>query len=250
MLNRVYTQTLVGLILCGVCAGATIGFVPATLAQTEHQVLTAQQKQTLIQRSEEIIKLASQGDFVTPLNYLAPEVKAYVTPALFQRIWETELIAQTGAFESIVSSKIIDVINADIVTLTLKFAQRSEAIDFTFNKSQELVGITLPSSLSLDEISEAFVADLNKGDYGSARGYLNPLFKAEIFAEKLETEWQNELKSYGKFQKVVDVKVKPGSSLNAPDVAIVTLAFENETRDYFFFFDNNRKIVNLDFVTD
>ena len=106
------------------------------------------------------------------------------------------------------------------------------------------------SSLSIDEIAEAFVNDLNAGDYGSARGYLNPLFKAEIFADKLETEWQTELQSYGKFQDVVDVKVKPGSTFGAPDVAIVTLEFENQTRDYFFFFDNNRKIVNVDFVVD
>jgi hypothetical protein len=221
-----------------------------TLAQAERQVLTTQQKQNLIQRSEEIVKLANQGEFARTMGYLAPEVKAYITPEMFQRVWETELIKQTGAFQSITGSKVTDVINADIVTLTLKFAQRSEDIQFTFNKSQELIGVTLPSSLSIDEIAEAFVMDLSKGDYGSARGYLNPLFKAEIFADKLETEWKNELASYGKFQKVVDVKVKPGSTFDAPDVAIVTLAFEKETRDYFFFFDSNRKIVNIDFVVD
>jgi hypothetical protein len=250
MLNRVYTKNLVGLILCGMCAGSMIGFAPVTFAQGDRQVLTSEQKQALIERSEEIIELANQGDYVTPLNYLAPEVQVYVTPELFQRIWETELIEQTGAFESVLSTKVIDVINADIVTLNLQFANRSEDIQFTFNKSQELVGISLPSTLSIDEITETFITDLNNGNYGSARGYLNPIFKAEIFAEKLETEWQNELRSYGDFEKIVDVKVKTGSTLSQPDVAIVTVAFDKETRDYFFFFDNNRKIVNVDFVTD
>ena len=250
MSNRVYQKNLVALLLCSICAGPILMVTPMALAQVERQVLTSQQKQDLIQRSEEIVNLANQGEFARALGYLAPEVKAYVTPELFQRVWETELIEQTGAFEAITGSKVIDVINADIVTLTLKFAQRSDDIQFIFNKSQELIGITLPSSLSIDEIAAAFVMDLSQGDYGSARGYLNSMFKAEIFADKLETEWQNELTSYGPFQEVVDVKVKPGSTFDAPDVAIVTLAFENETRDYFFFFDTNRKIVNIDFIVD
>ncbi|MFM1841724.1 MAG: hypothetical protein RLZZ490_457 [Cyanobacteriota bacterium] len=250
MLNRLYRKNLVTLLLCSFCAGPILTVAPPSLAQTERQVLTTQQKQDLVQRSEEVITLANQGDFARALSYLAPEVKAYLTPEMLQRVWETELIEQTGAFESITGSKIIDVINADIVTLTVKFAQRSEDIQFIFNKSQELIGITLPSSLSIDEISEAFVMNLSKGDYGASRGFLNPLFKTEIFADKLETEWQNELASYGPFEEVVDVKVKPGSTFDAPDVAIVTIAFENETRDYFFFFDSNRKIVNIDFVVD
>ena len=135
MLNRVYTKTLVGLIICSVCAGPIIGFAPVTLAKTQHQALTSQQKQALIERSEKIVNLANQGDYASLPSYLAPEVKAYVTPELFQRIWEVELIEQTGAFESVTGSKVVDVINADIVTLTLKFAQRSEDIQFTFNKS-------------------------------------------------------------------------------------------------------------------
>lgn len=250
MLNPINRHQLVALMLCSLCIGQVLTVAPPTAAQSQYQVLTPQQKQTLIERSEEIIRLANQGDFQAALNYLAPEVKAYLTPEDLKRVWNVELLEQTGAFQGITSSKIIDVINADIVTLTLKFAQRSDELQFVFNKSQELIGITLPSSLSIDEIAEAFVNDLNAGDYGSARGYLNPLFKAEIFADKLETEWQAELQSYGKFQDVVDVKVKPGSTFGAPDVAIVTLEFENQTRDYFFFFDNNRKIVNVDFVVD
>lgn len=236
--------------LCGLLAGPIIAYTPASFAQAQRQSLTQQQKDTIINRAEEIVKLANQDKYQQVLQYLASAVKEYVTADRVKGLWESEVLSNAGDFKEIAGAKVVDVINADIVSLTLKFANGSKDVQFIFNKQQELVGISLPSSLSVDEVAEGFVENLAKGNYGEARAVLNPLLKTEIFADKLEQEWQEEIKQYGKFKRVVDVKVKPSNTLGSPDLAIVTIAFDKETRDYFLFLDGDRKIVNIDFVDD
>ncbi len=251
MFNHHPYKALTTLTLAVALLSPVIGdILPATAQPAQSQVLSPDQKNAIIQRSEAVINLLEQGKYAEIINSLSPSVKTYVTTDLVKTIWENDLIANNGEFKKIVGSKVIDAINADIVTLTVQFAKRTEAIQFVFDKNQALIGINTPSTLSLDEISEKFFNDLARGNYGEARGYLHPLLKTEIFVPQIQSRWQQQLTLNGAFKKVSDVKVKTGSTLNEPDVAIVTVQFANKTADYFIFFDNDRKIVNIDFVAD
>ncbi|WP_194013510.1 DUF3887 domain-containing protein [Synechocystis salina] len=216
----------------------------------ERQIITAEQRQELIATSEQILSLINAGQYAAALDYLVPESRDYITPEQLKSIWENEIIAKDGAFEEVVTAKVIDVVNADIVILNAKFANISENIQFIFNKEQQLIGFGVPNKQSIDAIVTSFINNLATGEYGLARGYLSSLFKTEIFAAKLEKEWQEELKKYGNFKEIKNIVVRPGTTLSEPDVAIVTLEFERGNDSYFIFFDNQTAIINIDFVTD
>ncbi len=216
----------------------------------ERQIITAEQRQELIAISEQILSLINAGQYAAALDYLVPESRDYITPEQIKSIWENEIIAKDGAFQEVASAKVIDVINADIVILNVRFANVSENIQFIFNKEQQLIGFGVPNKQSIDAIVTSFVNNLATGEYGLARNYFSPLFKTEIFPAKLEEEWQIELSQYGKFKGIKDIVVRPGATLSEPDLAIVTLEFEQSTNDYFILFDDQTNIVNIDFVTD
>ncbi|MBE9242296.1 MULTISPECIES: DUF3887 domain-containing protein [Synechocystis] len=237
------------LTVLGLITTPMVIFAPPSYSQ-ERQIITAEQRQELIATSEQILSLINAGQYAAALDYLVPESKDYITPEQIKAIWENEIIAKDGAFEEVVTAKVIDVVNADIVILNARFANISENIQFIYNKEQQLIGFGVPSKQSIDAIVTSFINNLATGEYGLARRYFSPLFKTEIFPAKLEEEWQIELNQYGKFKGIKDIVVRPGVTLSEPDLAIVTLEFEQSTNDYFILFDNQTAIINIDFVTD
>ncbi|MBD2654924.1 DUF3887 domain-containing protein [Synechocystis sp. FACHB-383] len=237
------------LTVLGLITTPMVIFAPPSYSQ-ERQIITAEQRQELIATSEQILSLINAGQYAAALDYLVPESKDYITPEQIKAIWENEIIAKDGAFEEVVTAKVIDVVNADIVILNARFANISENIQFIYNKEQQLIGFGVPSKQSIDAIVTSFINNLATGEYGLARRYFSPLFKTEIFPAKLEEEWQIELNQYGKFMGIKDIVVRPGVTLSEPDLAIVTLEFEQSTNDYFILFDNQTAIINIDFVTD
>lgn len=249
MFYNLSTRGLGVLAALGCLTAPVVLLAPPSYAQ-ERQILTAEQRQQIVATSEEILELINSGKYAEALNYLVPATRNYITPEQLKTIWEEQIIAKDGPFQEVVRAKVVDVVNADIAILNVRFAQGSENIQFIFNKNQELVGFGIPNLQSIDAIATSFINNLAAGEYGLARNYLSPIFKAEIFASKLETEWQDELKQYGDFKKVVDIVVRPGTTLSEPDVAIVTVEFERGTDTYFLFFDDQTNIVNVDFITD
>jgi hypothetical protein len=222
---------------------------PPSSAQ-ERQILTAEQNQQLITTAEGILELVNTGKYTEALNYLIPATRDYITSDQLKTIWEDQIIKNNGSFQEVATAKVIDVVNADIVILNVRFSERSENIEFIFNKDQKLVGMGIPNLQSIDAIATSFINNLATGEYGLARNYLSPLFKTEIFASKLEEEWGKEIKQSGNFKKIVDISVRPGKSLNEPDVAIASVEFERSTNTYFLFFNNQSGIVNVDFIAD
>ncbi|MEB3309015.1 MAG: DUF3887 domain-containing protein [Snowella sp.] len=211
------------------------------------QALTESQTQDLQKQAETLIGLLGKKDYKQVRELLSPELQKFWTVEQIQSIWETELIDKFGPFQKIVSSRVIDVINADVVRVTVQFAKKTEDILVTYDKQQQLIGLDWPSSKNIDQLATRFVNSLVIKDYGRARGDLSPLLKAEFFPDRVQRRWETLLSRTGPFQRIVKITNKPSTTANVPDVVIVKIQFENLTDDLFIFFNKEKQIVNIDF---
>jgi hypothetical protein len=227
----------------GVVLAAPSPASPSILAQA----LTPDQQQKIVQQAEKFVDRLGQGNYSQALQLLNPDLQAYWTPESLKAIWQRDLIQEAGSYQKILRSSVIDVINADIVRVSVQFQRRSEDILFTFNKQQALVAVSWSSGQSIDAVVTDFIQALVQEDYGKARGYLSPLLKTEIFPTQIQGNWEKLLQVNGAFQKLTNIDIKPGGQLGAPDVVIATVQFANRSQDFFLFFDHTRRIVNVDF---
>jgi len=211
------------------------------------QTLTDTQKQDIQKQAEEFVELLGKKKSSEARAVLAKKLQKNWTPAQIQALWETEIISQFGPFQKVVSSKAIDIINADVVKVTTQFAKGSENILITFNKNQEVIAVNWPSNKSVEKIAEAFVNDIVAKDYARARGYLSPALKTEFFAENIEKSWENLVKRTGQFKKILDIQHQPGGTTAAANVVIIKIEFEKVTDYLFIFFNQDKQIVNVDF---
>lgn len=211
------------------------------------QALTESQTQNLQKQAETLIGLLGKKDYKQVRQLLSPELQKFWTVEQIQSIWETELIGKFGPFQKIVSSHVIDVINADVVRVTVQFAKKTEDLLVTYDKQQRLIGLDWPSSKNIEQLATRFVNSLVIKDYARARGDLSPLLKAEFFPERIQSRWETLLRRTGPFQRIVRITNKPSTMANIPDVVIVKIQFENLTDDFFIFFNKDKQIVNVDF---
>jgi hypothetical protein len=199
------------------------------------------------QVAERFITLLGKGDYTKARGLLAPSLQSQWSAEKIQQLWEQDLIKRTGAFQNIIKSKNINAINAELVTLDVKFANSQEDIIVTLNPNRQIIGLDLPETRTVEEISREFVNALVTGDYAKARGYLHPLLKTEEFPQKVQQQWEEMLKTTGSFKRQVGYNVRKGSGNDGVDVVLVTLQFEKITEDLFLVFDDNKQIVNVDF---
>jgi hypothetical protein len=211
------------------------------------QTLTDTQKQDIQKQAEEFVELLGKKKSSEARAVLAKKLQKNWTPEQIQALWETEIISQFGPFQKVVSSKAIDIINADVVKVNTQFAKGSENILITFNKNQEVIAVNWPSNKSVEKIAEAFVNNIVAKDYARARGYLSPALKTEFFAENIEKSWGNLVKRTGSFKKILDIQHQPGGTTAAANVVIIKIEFEKVTDYLFIFFNQDKQIVNVDF---
>lgn len=211
------------------------------------QVLTDTQKQDIKKQAEEFVELLGKKKSREARAILAKKLQKNWTPEQIQALWETEVISQFGPFQKVVSSKAIDIINADVVKVTTQFAKGSSEILITFNKKQEVIAVNWPSNKSIEKIAETFVNNLAVKDYARARSHFSPALKTEFFAENIEKSWANLIKRTGPFQKILDIQHQPGGTTAAANVVIVKIQFEKVTDYLFIFFNQEKQIVNVDF---
>ncbi|NJQ98978.1 MAG: DUF3887 domain-containing protein [Hydrococcus sp. CSU_1_8] len=199
------------------------------------------------QKAEEFIQLLGSQDYAKAREILAPPLQAEWSSEKIQNLWENDLLATAGAFQSIVKTKAIDAINAQLIIVTTKFANSEEDLIVTLNPQQQIVGLDFPETRNIEEIAQEFVNALVAEDYPQARGYLHPLLKAEAFPEKVQQKWENLLKITGPYKQQVGYEVRKGSDGDGVDVVLVTLEFEKVSEDLFLVFDDQKQIVSVDF---
>lgn len=201
----------------------------------------------LQQTAEQFIQLLGKKDYVQARSILAPALQSEWSAEKIQQLWEGDLLANTGAYQSIVKSKAIDAVNAQLIVVTVKFDRGEKDLIVTLNPQQQIVGLDFPETKSIEEIATEFVKALAAKDYAKARGYLHPLLKAEAFPEKVQQKWEDLVKVTGPYKQQVGYQVKKGSDLDGVDVVLVTIQFEKVTEDLFLVFDDQKQIVNIDF---
>jgi len=205
-------------------------------------------KKNLVKRSTQFIEYLSAGQSAQAYQLLPQQLQNYWTPKTLQVLWEEDFIGDSGTFQKILKSQVFDVINANIVKMSVQFERHSQEILFTYNGAQELIAISWTNRKTVPETVQEFFQALGNKDYGRARGYFSPLLKTEILPERVDKSWNQALNINGAYKGIRSIDVQSSGISGSPDVAIVTVEFAQRDQDFFLFFDNNRKIVNLDFV--
>ncbi len=209
------------------------------------QSLTDAQEKQLTQKAEQIVDLLNQKNYARVRELLAPQLASQLTTEQVAQIWEN-LIAKTGPVQKILSYRVINTVNADLVVVTAEFAQEKSDFIITFNRDRQIVGVDFPKVESIEEIAEIFVNSIVENNYPRARGYLHPFLKTEIFPQQIQGTWQAIVKQNGAFQRIVETDVRSGSTVDDTDVAIVTVEFSKTTEPVFIMFNSQRQIVGID----
>jgi hypothetical protein len=63
----------------------------------------------------------------------------------------------------------------------------------------------------------------------------------------VDQKWENLLKQTGPYQRQLSSSVKTGSSVDDADLVIVTVEFEKVTDNLIIIFDNQKRVVGIDF---
>ena len=211
------------------------------------QALTDSQKAIITKKAEEFISLLGQNKAKQAREIIPSKLQEYWTAEKIQAVWDTDLIAQFGPYQKILRSKVIDVINADVVKVTVQFSKGTEDVLITFDKQQKPIAFNWPSNKNIEAITKAFANDLGNKNFISARKYLSPLIKAELSPENIQTKWEKLLKRTGPYQKTLSMITESGGTRADQNVVIVKIQFEKVTENLFVFFDENKQIINVDF---
>jgi hypothetical protein len=245
-----FFKSLCPLLTLALLTGSGVLFSPlvaqAQPAPQEQPLSVA--KQNLVKRSTQFIDYLNAGQSAQAYQLLPQQLQNYWTPKTLQALWEEDFIEDSGAFKKVLKSQVLDVVNANIVKMSVQFERRSQEILFTYNGAQELIAISWTNRKTIPETVQEFFQALSNQDYGRARGYFSPLLKTEILPERVEKSWNQGLNINGAYKGIKSIDVQSSGIAGVPDVAIVTVEFAQRHQDFFLFFDNNRKIVNLDFV--
>jgi hypothetical protein len=205
----------------------------------------ATQNPALQQKALDILDLARKEKFEEIRAYAAPELAKRVSAKDIKRIWEN-LLESTGPVEKVISSHVINTVNADLVVVNTQFKSKTGKFMFIFNPQGLFLGIDFPAVGTIDKTAKIVVQALADNDFVKARGYLSAFLKTEIFPQQVQDKWQRLLKSTGPFKRIDTITVVPGSEGNPTDVVLVTVEFAKITEDIFVIFDQDRRIVGID----
>ncbi|MBE9167484.1 DUF3887 domain-containing protein [Pleurocapsales cyanobacterium LEGE 06147] len=205
------------------------------------------QSEEIQNKTEKLINWLNEGEFTEVHQALHPDLQANWSSERIERRWK-ELLAQTGSLQRIVDYNVVETINSDIVLLTLEFENGTNEMLLDFNKQGQIVGIDFPQTQSIEEIAEKFVDDLATQDFASARSYLHPFLKEEIFPAQIQQKWEQFVTQTGPFKKIVRTEARRGSDIDNIDLVLVTVEFAKVTDDLIFAFDQDKRIINVDVI--
>lgn len=230
-----------------------VGELPAQ-AQVEDMAPSTQETQSgkaqlqeIQKKAEEMINWLDEGEFVKAREVLAPQLQSEWSTEKIEGVWE-DLLAETGPLKRVVNLNAIETINSDLVVAILEFENATKKLIFIFDRDRQIIGVDFPATESVEEIAQKFVNDLANQDFASARGYLHPYLKEEIFPEQIRAKWQRLLSQTGPFQKIVTTQVRTGSDVDNIDMVLVSVQFAQVTEDLVVVFDKDKKIVNVDTI--
>ncbi|HAC64824.1 MAG TPA: DUF3887 domain-containing protein [Cyanothece sp. UBA12306] len=202
-------------------------------------------KESLEQKANQIITLLNEEKYDEVRKLISRDLAVELTADKIGEIWE-DLIEITGPIKKQIAVRVIPSINADFVVVETQFESETDEFIVTFNKNGEIIGIDFPTVESIEEISQNMVNAVAANDFARARGYLSPALKTEILPSRLQTAWQNIQREHGLFERILDTEVRSGSSVDKVDVVIVEAKFQKATKQFFFIFDENSRIVGMD----
>lgn len=205
------------------------------------------QLQEIQKKAEEMINWLDEGEFAKAREVLAPELQSEWPTEKVEQVWE-DLLAETGSLKRVVNLNAIETINSNLVLATLEFENATKKLIFIFDRDRQIIGVDFPATESVEEIAKKFVNDLATQDFASARGYLHPYLKEEIFPEKIRDGWQRLISQTGPFQKIMTTQVRKGSDVDSIDLVLVTVQFAKITNDLVVVFDRDKKITNVDAI--
>jgi hypothetical protein len=239
-------------VMLGLCA---IGFAIPVAIQSmtpvtahDHSPAIAQTDLAALEvRARQLVGWLGTKDFAKVRSGLAPQLQTLWSAEKIQQVWDSQVIEQTGPVRKILKSKVIDAVNAELVLVTVQFEKYTGDVIVTFNPSGQVIAADFPEFRNIQTIGENFIEKLARKDYAAARGDLSPLLKAEVFPARIQSGWENFLRRTGPFQRIVGTQVRKGSDTDGVDVVLVTVQFEKVTDTLILVFDDNKRIVNVDF---
>lgn len=202
-------------------------------------------KEALETQASQLIDLLSQEKYEEARKAISRALAVELTADKIGEIWE-ELIEITGPVKKQVGSRVISTVNADLVVIETEFESNTDEFIVTFNKKGEIIGVDFPTVESIEEIAQNMINAVAANDFPKARGYLSSALKTEILPTRLQTAWQAIQQENGLFEQIVDTQVRSGSSVDKVDVVIVEAQFQKATKEFFFIFDENSRIVGMD----
>jgi hypothetical protein len=224
--------------------------VPSALSQDTPTTTTEQtvSKQELERKARQIVDLLGKGEYNKILEAMSPELRAFWTEEKIKEAWNTRVTSVAGPYKKVLSSNVIDAVNAKLVVVNTQFQKTKDQVVVTFNNQGQPVGIDFPDRRDLGQISRAFINYLAQKNYALARNLLSPLLKAEAFPARVQSGWESLLKQTGPLQKIINVDIKPGAGNDGITLAIAKVQFQKTTRDVFLIFNDQKQITNVDYA--
>jgi len=216
-----------------------------SLAQTSSAMVANHKADTALEKKAiELLTAFKNKDYAQAHSFLTEPLRDYWSVKQLGKFWEKRILPEEGDIVKILAKKQENIVNGALVILRIQFTKGINTIAITFNKQGEVVGYNFPQNKDVEEVAKLFVQDLFTNKLDSARGYLHPYLKIEIFPAKIKSKTESVVASMGAFQKVSSVDVVP---LNAnQDLAIVKTKFQKAERDIYVTFDKQKNIVGVD----
>ncbi len=232
-------------IVATILSGAmTITPSKIAIAQTSQAKDTRAERLTKVEAvTKKMFDSLNAGKYDQAINYFSPSMKNYFSAQELELEWQ-KVLKNMGAFveyKKIRSTQVFD-------TYTVLVSARFESIitDFvvTLDSNQQITAVDFLWLGNIQENAEEFIDAIANGQYGLARGYLDPKTKQTLLPEEIEQEWQEIIEEAGSFKRRSDSKVIESSR---SDVVLIDLEFARENRTIMIIFNPLMQIVGVDF---
>ncbi|BAQ65824.1 DUF3887 domain-containing protein [Geminocystis sp. NIES-3709] len=220
--------------------------------KSDNQILISQANNqensaTLEAKGKKIIDLFFGEKFDSLSELFSPQLQKEISPDFIKQVWDNTQ-KRNGSFKNIEDTKIVFTPGSDLAVFTINFEKVTQDWIIIFNDDAEVIGVDIPTSLTIDEISQNFINSLGSGDYAKARIRLHPFLKERIFAEQLQTAWENFTRSKGEFKRITNTSVRNGSKSDDTDVVFLDVEFSQNKEQILIIFDSSKSIIGVDFI--
>ena len=182
-------------------------------------------------------------DFEQVANYLSPSLKEYLTTSEIEQYWQN-ILTNMGSFVEYKKIRPVKIFDNYTVLVSARFEGKITDFSVTLDSDQKVTSVDFLWIGNVQENAENFVDALTNGNYGAARGFLDPKLKDTVLPEDLEQAWQEVLAETGSFKRRSESKRVESSSSN---LVLVNLEFEKENRSFMIIFNPLKQIVGVDF---